>query len=168
MLLLMPLFYNGCASTSGRENTSSNNPTQNNVAPNFTWQDGNGNISNLSDLRGKVVLLDFWATWCSPCKETIPHVEALYEKYKNQDVKIIGINVDTSASTTTIKQFVNTYGIHYQVIMDPRGNIASQYGVTSIPRFFIIDKYGNISKIFMGYDPNMENKISSEIDKFLQ
>jgi peroxiredoxin len=161
MFLIVPIISNGCHSNSTQDGTKS-------LAPDFSWKDNNDEVIKLSDLKGKVVLLDFWATWCSPCRETILHVEAIYEKYKDKGVEVIGINMDESSKINAVVEFIKDNGMKYQVISDANGNVGSQYSVTSIPRFFIIDKKGNIDKMIIGYDPDMEIIIGTEIDKLLK
>ena len=182
LLLVVPIFV-GCSNsstTNSGNNTSSNtnsgtntNNTNNaesnrQIAPDFSWQDANGKIVHLSDLKGKVVLIDFWATWCGPCRMTIPHVEAIYNKFKDKGVVVIGVNLDNQASRQKVEQFIKEKGITYLVIGDPNGAVASQYGATSIPRFFFIDKHGRIAKMVVGYDPNMEQVFTQEIESLLK
>jgi len=164
ILLIVPIFA-GCG---GSNPQNGSNNTTSNIAPDFSWQNSAGNIVHLSDLRGKVVLLDFWATWCGPCRMTIPHVEALYEKYKNNGVVVMGVNLDSASKRKNVEEFIKTHDMHYLVISDAKGVVASRYGATSIPRFFIIDKNGGIAFTKIGYDPNMEKIISDEIDKLLK
>ncbi len=171
-LLTVGVFL-GCGgnNTSNNSNSAPNNTSNtaknSNLAPDFSWRDSSGKIMHLSDLRGRIVMLDFWATWCGPCKMTIPHVEALYEKYKDKGVVVIGVDLDTAAHRNDVINFIKSHNMHYLVISDAKGGVASQYGATSIPRFFIIDKKGGIAFTKIGYDPNMEKIISDEIDKLL-
>ncbi len=158
LLMIVPVFT-GC-------NTTSKTPDRQ-KAPDFSWQAQSGKVMHLSDLKGKVVLLDFWATWCGPCRMTIPHVEALNNKYKDKGVVVMGINLDKASSRTAVSQFIKNNGITYLVISDANGKVGNMYGATSIPRFFIIDKQGNIAKMIVGYDPSMEEKFSKEIDSLL-
>ncbi len=168
LLLIIPVFA-GC--NTNKQNTSNNTNNQNTSnrqkAPDFSWQTQNGKIVHLTDLKGKVVLLDFWATWCGPCRETIPHVEALYKKYKDKGVVVIGVNLDKASGRAAVSQFIKNNGMTYLVISDANGSTASKYGATSIPRFFFIDKQGNIAKMIVGYDPSMEEKFSKEIDSLI-
>jgi len=166
ILLIMIFVFSGCSNnTTNNQNTT--NPENRAPAPDFSWNDGNGNTVHLTDLKGKVVLLDFWATWCGPCKMTIPHIEAIYEKYKDKDVVVLGINLDTG-DMENVKSFIDQYGMKYLVITDPKSAVAGKYMVNSIPTFFIIDKEGNIAKTIIGFDPNIEDIISKEIDTLLK
>ena len=173
LLLVVPIFAGCGTSSSSTNNNSSNNSSSSSThpdrqkAPDFSWQTQDGKIVHLSDLKGEVVLLDFWATWCGPCRMTIPHVEALYNKYKDKGVKVIGVNLDKASGRNAVTEFIKKEGITYLVISDASGTVANSYGATSIPRFFFIDKEGNIAKMIVGYDPNMEDTFSKEIDTLL-
>ncbi len=171
-LLVIPVFA-GCGSPPASNNENANQNSSNNtgdsqrqVAPDFSWQTPDGKVIHLSDLRGKVVLLDFWATWCGPCRMTIPHVESLYKKFEDKGVVVIGINLDGPGKRSTVSNFIKEQGITYTVIED-NGSVSQEYGVSSIPRFFFIDKHGRIAKTVIGYDPNMEQTFSKEISKLL-
>ncbi|MFU2157836.1 peroxiredoxin family protein [Caldisericum sp. AR60] len=172
VILLVAGLLTGCSQTSTNNTANANNTTaqtgnDRETAPDFSWKDNNGNVVKLSDLKGKVVLLDFWATWCGPCRMTIPHVEAIYEKYKDKGVVVIGINLDQD-DLSKVQQFIKEQGMKYLVVADPNSKVAGLYGVNSIPRFFIIDKNGKIAKMIIGYDPNMEDVLSKEIDSLLK
>jgi peroxiredoxin len=174
VIVLGTLVLAGCTSKTSAPNSSntSSSSTSGNttreLAPDFSWKDTNGNVIKLSVLKGKVVLIDFWATWCGPCKMTIPHVEALYETYRDKNVIVLGISVDDPSTAANIPSFIEQNGMKYLVVSDSNGTVSSLYGVSSIPRFFIIDKNGRVAKTITGYDTKMEKIISDEIDKLLQ
>jgi cytochrome c biogenesis protein CcmG/thiol:disulfide interchange protein DsbE len=119
-------------------------------APMFTLQDLNGQDVSLSDFEGKVVILDFWATWCPPCKAEIPHFIELYKQYKDKGLVVIGIALDQEG-IDIIKPFVQKYGIEYPVLL-PDGQVAKAYGgINSIPTTFVIDSAGNVRQKYVGY-----------------
>jgi cytochrome c biogenesis protein CcmG/thiol:disulfide interchange protein DsbE len=119
-------------------------------APSFTLQDLNGKQVSLSDFKGKVVILDFWATWCPPCVKEVPHFVALYEQYKDKGFAIVGISVDR-AGISVVKSFVEKYRVNYPVLMTDR-QVEKAYGdITSIPTTFVIDSAGNIRRTYVGY-----------------
>lgn len=167
MLVILPLGFVGCSKTGNNESKPEGNAKRE-AAYIFSWKDTNGNLVKLSDLKGKVVILDFWATWCGPCKMTIPIIEQLHEEYKEQGVVILGINLDRGIDSSEISEFMKENGMTYFVVTDPNGSVSNKYGVTSIPRFFFIDKQGKISKVIIGYDENMYNTFKNEINKLLE
>ncbi len=119
-------------------------------APSFTLQDLNGKQVSLSDFKGKVVILDFWATWCPPCVKEIPHFIELYEQYKDQGFAIVGISVD-SGGISVVKSFARKYQVNYPILMTD-GRVDKAYGgIPSIPTTFVIDSAGNIRQKYIGY-----------------
>ncbi len=119
-------------------------------APSFTLQDLNGKQVSLSDFKGKVVILDFWATWCPPCVKEIPHFIELYQQYKDQGFAIIGISVD-SGGVSVVKSFARKYQVNYPILMTD-GRVDKAYGgIPSIPTTFVIDSAGNIRQKYIGY-----------------
>ena len=119
-------------------------------APSFTLRDLNGEQVSLSDFKGKVVILDFWATWCPPCVQEIPHFIELYEKYKEQGFAMVGISVD-HGGVRVVKSFVQKYQVNYPILMTD-GQVDKAYGnITSIPTTFVIDRQGNIWRTYIGY-----------------
>lgn len=164
LLFIVPIFT-GCTGGNG----SQEGVTQGReVAPDFSWQTLDGEIVHLSDLKGKVVFLDFWSIGCGPCRLTIPHVEAIHNKYKDKGVVVIGINMDAVSKRQEVAEFIKENEMTYFVVSDAKGNVVSLYGVTSIPRFFLVDKDGKIASMKIGNIPNLEELIVSEIDKLLE
>lgn len=114
------------------------------LAPDFTVADLSGAPLQLSSHRGKVVLLDFWATWCLPCREEIPHFVALQNKYRDAGLVIIGISVDDVAAP--VHEFYRTYKMNYPVAIGDAA-LAERYGgILGLPVAFLIDRQGRIQK----------------------
>lgn len=119
-------------------------------APAFTLLDLNGNKVSLSDYKGKVVILDFWATWCPPCVREIPHFIELYKEHKDKGLSIVGISVDRQG-VSVVKAFNQKYKINYQILMAD-SQVTSTYGnIRGIPTTFVIDPAGNIQRMYVGY-----------------
>jgi len=119
-------------------------------APSFTLQDLNGKMVSLSDFKGKVIVLDFWATWCPPCVKEIPHFIELYEQYKDRGFAMVGISLD-SQGVSVVKSFVRKYQVNYPILMTD-GRVDKAYGgIPSIPTTFVIDSAGNIRQKYIGY-----------------
>lgn len=116
-------------------------------APNFTLSDLSGKSFNLSKLRGKVVVIDFWASWCGPCRETMPHVEKLHREFKDKGLVVLGINDE---DIDDAKQFVQKNGYTFPMLIDVESAVSGLYGVNSIPQTLIIDRDGKIFAHFYG------------------
>lgn len=111
-------------------------------APDFSLMDLQGNKISISSLKGKVIVLNFWASWCPPCKAEIPDFVKIYQTYKDKGLVIIGVAVNSK--TDDVKEIVKKYSISYPVAMDD-GSAEKAYGpVTAVPTTFIIDKQGNL------------------------
>ena len=117
-------------------------------APDFTLTDLKGNSVTLSDFRGKVVFLNFWATWCPPCRAEMPEIEAIYQDYKDKDVVVIGI--DLLEAEDEVRQFVQEGGYSWTFVIDTTGGVAENYGITAIPTSFFLDKEGVIRAVDIG------------------
>jgi peroxiredoxin len=133
------------------------------TAPDFTLKDLNGQSVTLSSLRGKnVVFLDFWATWCGPCKAELPHVQNLHNTYKDRGLKILAI--DLSEAAGVVQGFINDNHYSFAVLLDLTGNVTqNQYGVKGIPTMFIIDTQGIVRKVRIGYLPGVEKELEDAI-----
>jgi len=119
-------------------------------APSFTLQDLNGKTVSLSDFKGKVVILDFWATWCPPCVVEIPHFIELYKQYKDQGFAMVGISLDREG-IGVVESFARKYQVNYLILMAD-SQVANAYGgITGIPTTFVIDPAGNIRQKYIGY-----------------
>jgi cytochrome c-type biogenesis protein len=132
-------------------------------APDFNLVDQYGKTHKLSDYKGKVVFLNFWATWCPPCKGELPHVEEIYKEYENntKDVIILGLtapNLGREGSKEYIMDFLNKQGYTFPVVFDNTGEITEQYEIEAFPTTFIIDKEGNVNK----YVPGAMDKTTME------
>ena len=146
----------------GNENTSSivnvdnsnlsgkNNKNIENLAPNFTLLDTDGNNVSLSDYEGKVVIINFWTTWCGPCRYEIPDLVQLYEKY-NKDLIVLGISLDYDGPAVVPQFEERLGGVNYPLLYG-NNNISNLYGgVTGVPTTFIIDRNMQVFKKYLGY-----------------
>ena len=123
-------------------------------APGFELTDVmNGNEISLEDYRGKVVLIDFWATWCRPCRMEIPHFIELREELHGEGFEIIGVSVDRKPGV--VKPFAEEWKINYPVVVDA-GAVSTAYGgIRSSPTAFLVDRKGKIIDTFVGYRPKV-------------
>ena len=133
----------------GRHKTQTPNAiASTNGAPDFTLTDIDGKKLSLSDYKGKVVLLDFWATWCTPCREEIPAFVAMQQKLGPQGFQVIGISMDDDAAP--VKKFFQQFQINYPVAVGDDKLAQSYGGVLGLPVNFVIDRDGRIVKKFLG------------------
>jgi len=127
-------------------------PAKPSPAPPFTLEDRSGRKVSLAQLRGRPVVLDFWATWCGPCRSTMPEVEKLHRKYRGKGLQVVGINIE--GKSQKVIDYLNQSGYSFTVLFDSgnwKSEVAKQYQVSSIPRTFLIDRNGNV--VFSGH-PN--------------
>ncbi len=121
-------------------------------------------VSNES-LKGSVVILDFWATWCSPCRESLPFFSEMHRKYGKQGLQIVGMSVDDTGERH-VKNFAAEKGLPYHIVMASR-KVQSDYGVRAVPVLFIIDRNGNLVERMMGFSPHHGKVIENLIKKLL-
>ncbi|MGB9628729.1 MAG: TlpA family protein disulfide reductase [Thermodesulfobacteriota bacterium] len=112
-------------------------------APPFCLKNLEGEIIELKNFKGRVILLNFWATWCSPCKEEMPSMETLYQQFDRKDFTLLAVSVDFEESKN-VKKFIEKSGYTFPVLVDPKGKILDLYGVRAIPTTFLIDQNGLI------------------------
>lgn len=135
-------------------------------APDFTAPLLSGKEVTLSDHKGSdVVILDFWATWCPPCKKAMPKLEAIAEKYSGKSVAVYAVNQQEGKEK--VRQFMNDRDLGLTVMLDKQGDIGDAYNVRGIPHTVLIGKGGTVQATHTGYSPGMKQKISSQIDKLL-
>ena len=112
------------------------------VAPDFELKDVDGNIHKLSDYRGKVVIINFWATWCPPCRFELPSMQRAYEKLKQQNVEMLAVNIGEDADT--IFTFTADYPVTFPLLMDIDSKVSNQYPVVGLPTTYIVSPEGRL------------------------
>ena len=112
-------------------------------APSFKLRNIKGNYESLESYRGEVVVLNFWATWCAPCRIEMPSFEKLYRRYRSEGVTVLAITLDKN-SENKIKSFVDEYGLSFPILLDEKGEVERLYPSMTIPFTYIIDRQGRI------------------------
>ena len=141
-VILTGLFTTGCtaAPAGGRQ-----------AAPDFNLKTLDGQNLQLSAMKGKVVLLDFWATWCPPCREEIPHFKELYAQYRDKGLMVVGVALDEGGEKD-VQPFAQQNQINYPLSATGAQELGQRYGgVRGIPTTFLIDKQGKIAQKYVGY-----------------
>lgn len=121
-------------------------------APDFTLYSLQGEPLTLSELRGKRVVLNFWATWCPPCEAEMPHMQKYYEKYRKEDnVEIVGVNMTyANEKLDRVEQFLKSYDITFPIVLEQTEAVAFQYEILTMPTTYMIDTAGKIQKQIIG------------------
>lgn len=136
------------------------------LAPDFTLKTLDGQDMTLSKLRGKVVLLDFWATWCAPCREAIPHLIHLQKTYQEKGFEVIGMNMD-GGDTEAVRRFVKSMDIPYPITLTSE-DVSRNYGVAGLPTTILIDKGGKIRQKVLGFTSEISKQLTSTIVELTQ
>ncbi len=118
------------------------------IAPNFVLQSVDGERIELKDLKGKGVFLNFWGTWCGPCKQEFPYMANQYEVFKDRGVEIVAVNV--AESNIAVKNFMNAYGVNFPVAMDKDRQVTEAYDIGQLPTTLLVNPEGKVIKVIKG------------------
>ena len=134
------------------------------AAPDFTLQTPDGQTLSLSDLRGQAVLLNFWATWCPPCRAEMPAIQQVYQKYRDRGFTVLA--VDVQETDAQVAAFVQEQGLTFPILMDRDGAVSAAYQVKAMPSTFFIDRDGIIRQVTLG-GPMAAAFIESQVTRLL-
>lgn len=162
-IVIIGIFSLLAFSLSGQVFSQTGYESQERMASDFTLQTIEGETLSLSDFKGKVIILDFWATHCPPCRQEIPNFVKLYNKYEDKGLVVVGISLDHSAEN--VRKFCQKNGVNYPVVMGNEELVKRYGGIRYIPTTFVVDRKGNITKKFVGFTA-ME-VFDKEIEKHL-
>ena len=138
-------------------------PELNAIAPPFEAQTLNGGTLQLADLRGKVVLINFWATWCEPCKAEMPDLQAVYAAYQSRGLRVLGVNL--GEGKTDVAAWVQQFGLTFDILLDDGQRIATMYQLRGQPSSYLIAPNGVITQIY--YGPTTRQSLEDAIAPFL-
>jgi peroxiredoxin len=135
-------------------------------APGFSLSTLKGAKVSLAGLAGQVVVLDFWAQWCEPCKQELPQLDKLQKEYAAKGVKIITVNIDKQRDNAD--QLVRTLGLSLDVLLDPAGAVAATYDLPKMPSSYVVDKKGVVRYVHEGYESGDVARFKHELDELLK
>ncbi len=135
-------------------------------APDFSLKSSTGENLRLSEYRGDVVMINFWATWCGPCRQEMPLLDQLYSRYQRVGFNLLGVNIDDDSRRAM--QMIEELGVNFPVLFDARKEVSKLYGVDAMPVTVIVDRSGNVRYVHQGYKPGYEDKYLDQIRSLLR
>lgn len=136
------------------------------AAPDFTLQSSKGDNVRLAEQRGQVVMLNFWASWCGPCRKEMPLLDAMYQRYSSAGFVLYGVNVEED--NTDAKKLLKELGVTFPVLFDTESKASTLYSVDAMPTTVLIDKKGQIRYVNRGYKAGDENKYRDQIRELIK
>ena len=135
-------------------------------APDFALKSSTGENLRLSEFRGDVVMVNFWATWCGPCRQEMPLLDELYSRYGRVGFSLLGVNIDDNSSKAM--DMVEELGVSFPVLFDSRKEVSKLYEVDAMPVTVLIDREGTVRYVHLGYKPGYEVKYLDQIRSLLR
>lgn len=135
-------------------------------APDFALKSSSGENLRLSEFRGDVVMVNFWATWCGPCRQEMPLLDQLYSRYARVGFSLLGVNIDDDSRRAM--DMVSELGVSFPVLFDAQKEVSKLYQVDAMPVTVIIDREGNVRYVHHGYKPGYEEKYLDQIRSLLR
>ena len=130
-------------------------------APDFTLQMLGGGQMSLAEQKGNVVMVNFWATWCAPCRQEMPHLEALHQRYSSLGFTLLGVNVEEDSSGA--QDWLAETPVSFPILFDPQSSVSELYDVIAMPSTVMIDRQGNLRYLHHGYKPGYEDEYQNQI-----
>jgi len=135
-------------------------------APDFALKSSTGENLRLSEYRGDVVMINFWATWCGPCRQEMPLLDELYSRYQRVGFDLLGVNIDDDSDRAM--QMVRELGVSFPVLFDSRKEVSKLYEVEAMPVTVLVDREGRVRHVHHGYKPGYEEKYLDQIRSLLR
>lgn len=164
----MAEFMRQMAATAPQRKKEAVSERQDKTAPDWTAKDLDGETVSLADLKGKVVIIDFWATWCGPCRKTMPLLDKFYTESKPENVVVYGMNVwERDPNRDKVRPYIAEKGYRFPILLGAN-ETAEAYGVTGIPTLFVIDQQGRIAYRHIGYNPTIAEVLTWQVNELLK
>ena len=135
-------------------------------APDFALKSSTGANLRLSEYRGDVVMINFWATWCGPCRQEMPLLDQLYSRYQRVGFSLLGVNIDDDSSRAM--DMIHELGVSFPVLFDARKEVSRLYDVDAMPVTILVDREGNVRHVHKGYKPGYEELYLDQIRSLLR
>lgn len=135
-------------------------------APDFALKSSTGENLRLSEYRGDVVMINFWATWCGPCRQEMPLLDQLYTRYERVGFNLLGVNIDDDSNRAM--DMIRELGVNFPVLFDARKEVSKLYDVDAMPVTVLIDREGNVRYVHQGYKPGYEEKYLDQVRSLLR
>jgi peroxiredoxin len=135
-------------------------------APDFVLKSSTGNNLRLSEYRGDVVMINFWATWCGPCRQEMPLLDDLYGRYERVGFTLLGVNIDDDSRRAM--KMIEELGVKFPVLFDESKDVSKLYAVEAMPVTVLVDREGMVRHVHHGYKPGYEEKYLTEIRSLLR
>ncbi|MEW8232043.1 MAG: TlpA disulfide reductase family protein [Candidatus Thiodiazotropha endolucinida] len=136
------------------------------MAPDFTLKSREGVNIKLSELRGQVVMVNFWASWCGPCRQEMPLLQQLFDRYQSLGFSLLGVNVDEDRAAAD--KMLSDLPVSFPILYDDRSKVSKQYQVKAMPSTFMVDRDGRIRYLHKGYKPGYEEEYQQQIRQLLR
>ena len=150
ILLLLGGGLCGLEADSPRQGQRSSPVVVGQQAPDFTTHDTHDNVVALQEYHGRPVVLNFWATWCVPCRQELPVLQAVYEAYRDKGLVILAISQDVAEKKETVRSYVTNLGVTFPPLLDPEGSIAAHYNIFLLPSTIFINPAGTVVAVHFG------------------
>ncbi|NNC77585.1 MAG: TlpA family protein disulfide reductase [Woeseiaceae bacterium] len=135
-------------------------------APDFALKSSTGNNLRLSEFRGDVVMINFWATWCGPCRQEMPLLDELYSRYERVGFNLLGVNIDDDSNRAM--NMIRELGVNFPVLFDAQKEVSKLYDVDAMPVTILVDREGKVRYVHQGYKPGYEQAYLDQVRSLLR
>lgn len=142
-------------------------PREGFLAPDFTLESLSGDQISLSDMRGKAIVLNLWASWCPPCRAEMPALQRVYQENHDRGLQVLAVNMTAQDSLTDVEAFVQEFNLTFPILLDTSGEVGNAYLMRALPTTFFIDREGVIQRVIVG-GPMSEVTLQSTVEQLLE